>query len=195
MVNASRPYPAVPANLIDTLNAWKPVGQGQSELRDEYVSFVSASPGSALDRDGGSEHVTASCFVFTPDLAQVLLCFHRKGRFWVQLGGHVEATDVSVQSAALREAREEGGINDIRAVGGVLDVDRHTLGAGFTRCSVHWDIGFGAIARTDLAPSTSSESEDVAWWPVTGLPDNVPPHFGNRVLRILDEILNQGDTE
>jgi hypothetical protein len=71
MVNTARHFPAVAAVLIDTLDDWEPIGQGQSELRDEYVSFVRASPGSALDRDGGSEHVTASCFVFTPDFAQV----------------------------------------------------------------------------------------------------------------------------
>lgn len=157
--------------------------------------MANAAPGSALDRDGGAEHVTASCFVFTPDLDQVLLCFHKKGRFWVQLGGHVKAADVSVASAALREAREEGGINDIRPVGAILDVDRHALGGGFVHCSVHWDIRFAAIARTDLAPSTSAESEDVAWWPVTGLPENVSVDFGNRLRRILDEIRHQSDVE
>ncbi|TFD34132.1 NUDIX hydrolase [Cryobacterium cryoconiti] len=191
MVNAAGTYPVVSADLIDTLNAWKSLGHTQGALRDEYVSFVGASPGSALDRDGGAEHVTASCFVFTPDLDKVLLCFHKKGRFWVQLGGHVEATDRSVASAALREAREEGGINDIRPVGAILDVDQHALGAGFARCSVHWDIGFGAIARTDITPSTSTESEDVAWWPVTELPDNVPVNFEHRLRRILDEIRHQ----
>ena len=195
MMTASRTVSDVAVDLIETLSAWTPNGQRQKVLRDEYVSFVRASPRSALDRDEGSEHVTASCFVFTADLGQVLLCFHKKGQFWVQLGGHVEATDVSIPAAALREAREEGGIDDLRSVGGVLDVDRHTLGGGFTRCSVHWDIGFGAVSRTGLTPSASSESEDVAWWPVTGLPDNVPPNFGNRVLRILDEIRNQSDTE
>ncbi|MBG6059363.1 8-oxo-dGTP pyrophosphatase MutT (NUDIX family) [Cryobacterium sp. MP_M5] len=193
MANVAPMFPVVPADLIDMLNVWKPVGPNQGALRDEYVSFVRASPGSALDRDGGAEHVTASCFVLTPDLDQVLLCFHRKGQFWVQLGGHVEAADVSVASAALREAREEGGINDLRPVGGILDVDRHALGSGFTRCSVHWDVGFGAIASPDLAPSTSPESEDVAWWPVTGLPENVPVDFGHRLRRILDAIGHQSD--
>ncbi|HBH58529.1 MAG TPA: hypothetical protein DDY41_10400 [Arthrobacter bacterium] len=91
--------------------------QSQSELRDQYVSFVRTLPGSALDRDRGQEHVTAGCFLFAPDLAQVLLCFHKKGRFWVQLGGHADATDASVASAAFREAREEGGINDIDQAG------------------------------------------------------------------------------
>jgi hypothetical protein len=85
MANA-KTLPTVAEVLVHTLEEWKPVGQDQSELRAEYVSFISTFPGTALDRDGGPEHVTASCFVFTPDLEQVLLCFHKKGRFWVQLG-------------------------------------------------------------------------------------------------------------
>ncbi|MEB0000568.1 NUDIX domain-containing protein [Cryobacterium sp. RTS3] len=195
MVHASRSFPAVSANLIEQLSGWKPIGQGQTALRDEYASFVRNYPESALDRDGGPEHMTASCFVFTPDLEQVLLCFHKKGQFWVQLGGHVEATDASVGSAAIREAREEGGINDITPVGDILDLDRHALGSGFTRCSIHWDIGFGAIAEKNLTPSTSAESEDVAWWPISGLPYNVPPNFEHRVRRILDAIREQGAAE
>jgi 8-oxo-dGTP pyrophosphatase MutT (NUDIX family) len=195
MANA-KTLPTVAAVLVHTLEEWKPVGQDQSELRAEYVSFISAFPGTALDRDGGPEHVTASCFVFTPDLERVLLCFHKKGRFWVQLGGHIEPSDESVSSAAFREAREECGIDDIRQAGaGVLDVDRHSLGDGFTRCGVHWDVGFGAIAGTGRAPSASAESDDVAWWRVGALPDNVPPNFGRRLRRILDAIRNQGGVE
>ena len=193
MVNDALTVPGVPTDLIDTLNAWEPLWQSQGSLRDEYVSYVGDSAGSALDREGGAEHVTASCFVFTPNLEQVLLCFHKKGQFWVQLGGHVEATDISVASAALREAREEGGIADISPVGAILDVDRHPLGDGFTQCTVHWDIGFGAIARTDLAPSTSAESEEVAWWHVTELPENAHANFGHRVRRILAEIRHQSE--
>jgi len=52
---------------------------------------------------------------------------------------------------------------------------------------VHWDIGFAAIASASLTPSTSSESEDVAWWPVSDLPDDVPTNFERRLRGILDE--------
>src|SRR5665811_1849561 len=94
----------------------------------------------ALARKGGPEHLTGSCFVLTPDLSRVLLCFHRKGQFWVQLGGHVEPGDASVAAAAYREAREEGGITDLRPFGSMpLDVDRHSLSSGFGACRVHWD--------------------------------------------------------
>jgi len=184
------PAPAPAVDLIARLRQWMPVGSGQAALRDEYLRFVTGAPHAALQRDGGPEHVTGSCFVFTPDLAQVLLCFHRKGQFWVQLGGHIEPADTSVAAAAYREAAEECGIDDLTPVGALLDVDRHGLGGGF-RCSAHWDVGFAATARPEAAPVASAESEDVAWWPVSALPENVPPHFARRLNGVLAELGHQ----
>jgi len=185
------PAGAAAADLTDRLRQWMPLRASQATLRDDYLGFVTAAPQAALERDGGPEHVTGSCFVFTADLTRVLLCFHRKGQFWVQLGGHVEPTDWSVADAAYREAREECGIDDLAPLGtGILDVDRHALGGGF-RCSAHWDVGFAAIARADAAPVASAESDDVAWWPVAALPENVPPHFGRRLAGVLAELAHQ----
>ena len=76
----------------------------------------------------------------------LLLCFHRKGLFWVQTGGHIEPGDHSVPVAALREAREEAGLTALSLIPGVLDLDRHELGAAFGPCRTHWDVGFAALA-------------------------------------------------
>ena len=150
-------------------------------LRDEYLAFLAEHGPAALERGGGPEHITASCFVLSPGLDRVLLCYHRKGRFWVQLGGHVEAADASVPAAAEREAREESGLAALTLLGAVpLDLDRHGLGGGF-RCSAHWDIGYGAIADPAAPLAVSDESEDLAWWPVDALPADVPPGFPERL--------------
>ena len=180
---------AAVSGLVSTLAAWQPRSSTQDDLRREYLAFVQDHAGQALDREGGPEHITGSCFVFTPDLRQVLLCYHRKGRFWVQLGGHVEAADASVAAGALREAREEGGIADLVPVRlAPLDVDRHALSNRFGRCTVHWDVGFGAIAPEGAVPVTSEESEDVAWWPVDALPSDAAPGLSDRLRTALAEI-------
>lgn len=154
-------------------------------LREEYLRFLLDDR--VLDRDSGPEHVTASCFVLSPDHSRVLLCFHRKGRFWVQLGGHVEPGDASVADAALREAREESGLEDLVPLGATpLDIDRHGLGDGFGRCGAHWDVGYGALADPAAPLLVSDESDDLAWWPVDALPADVPPGFPERLRGALD---------
>ncbi|MFE7844799.1 NUDIX hydrolase [Microbacterium sp. NPDC057407] len=156
-----------------------------SEQRDSYEDFIREGGDSSLRREGGPEHVTASCFVFSPDRDHVLLCFHRKGRFWVQFGGHIEHDDVSVNAAAQREAREESGIRDLTlASPQIVDLDRHELHSGFS-CAAHWDIGYAAIVSMDSRVAVSDESVDVRWFALDNLPADTPPRFETRVRRAM----------
>ncbi|GGK86794.1 8-oxo-dGTP pyrophosphatase MutT (NUDIX family) [Curtobacterium luteum] len=148
--------------------------------------FVEQHGDAALRREGGPEHLTASCFVFSPDLERTLLCLHRKGGFWVQVGGHLEPQDTSLAAAARREAREESGIAGLELLdGSVVDVDRHDLHSGFGICAAHWDVGFVALVDPEdpsAATAVSDESDDVRWFPVEALPDAVPSTFPHRLL-------------
>ncbi|MET4060312.1 8-oxo-dGTP pyrophosphatase MutT (NUDIX family) [Arthrobacter sp. UYP6] len=156
----------------------------ESGPRDAYLRFLDAAGDASLRKNGGPEHVTGSCFVFSPDFDQVLLCFHRKGQFWVQFGGHIEPQDASVSEAAQREAREESGIGSLVLLSpAIMDLDRHELHSGFS-CTAHWDVGFAAAANPDTAISVSDESEDVRWFPVNGLPAQVPAGFGARLDKV-----------
>jgi len=155
-----------------------------STARETYLAFVASRGTEAFRRDGGPEHVTASCFVFSPDFEHVLLCFHRKGQFWVQFGGHLEPQDASVADAALREAREESGIADLTLLSdAIVDLDRHELHGGFA-CAAHWDVGFVALAAADVDVAVSDESEDVRWFPAHSLPEEVPDNFTARIAAV-----------
>lgn len=159
-----------------------------SPARDSYISFARARGADALKRDGGPEHVTASCFVFSPDFERVLLCFHRKGQFWVQFGGHLEPHDASVADAALREAREESGIAELALRSdAIVDLDRHELHGGFA-CAAHWDVGFVAIAGSDVEFAPSDESEDVRWFATNALPEDVPSNFPARIAAAVNAV-------
>lgn len=157
-------------------------------LRQEYLGFVGALGVVALRREGGAAHVTASCFVFSADLQHTLLCFHRKGRFWVQTGGHVEPDDTSVSSAARREAQEESGLVALTLVAGRLDLDRHELGSGFGACRTHWDVGLAALATSDELPRVSDESEQVAWFPIDDLPTPLAGNVAPRLRQLRDAV-------
>lgn len=152
-----------------------------SARREAYLDFVQDKGEEALWKGLGPEHLTASAFVFSPDADRTLMCFHRKGGFWVQMGGHLEHGDRSLAAAALREAGEESGLVDLELVGeGITDLDRHELSGGFT-CAAHWDIGFTMIADPASALTVSEESRDVRWFPVDALPDGLAPGCARRV--------------
>ncbi len=175
--------------ITDALDDWAPRSPAQAALLDEYRAFVATAGPAAVDRSLGPAHLTASCFVLTPDLTQVLLCFHRKGQFWVQLGGHLEGGDGSLAAAAHREAREESGIADLRLEGALpADLHRHELSASFGSCRTHWDVGFVAYASPGAVPVVSDESEQVAWFAVDALPDGTPDDVADRLATVLAEV-------
>ena len=184
MPAGTRGEPTVAGDLA----AWHPPTDAMARLRDDYRTFLADRGAGATDRDSDGEHLTASCFVFSADLSQILLCSHRKGRFWVQLGGHIEPSDSSAAAAAFREALEEGGIAVEPLSDPLVDLDRHALDSGFGACAVHWDIGFVATAPEGSIPVVSDESDDVRWWPVDALPSAVPAGFGARVSRVLEAV-------
>jgi len=184
MTDSEKSTAAADANTI--LSRWD-APSSHITLRDEYLTFLRERGSSALDRAGGPAHLTASCFIFTPDLGHVLLCFHRKGQFWVQVGGHINAADDDLVTAALREAREESGLNGLTVADGVLDLDRHDLGAAFGRCQTHWDVGFVALSPL-LSPQVSDESEQVAWFPVDALPERMANSVQARIAEMLEQL-------
>ncbi|MFE5774267.1 NUDIX hydrolase [Brachybacterium sp. NPDC056505] len=164
------------ADVLRALEAAPALG-----ARDAYLAFVRGQGEAALWKGLAPEHVTASTFVFSPDGAQVLLCFHRKGGFWVQVGGHLEQEDASLADAALREAREESGLEGLAlATASITDLDRHELAGAFT-CRAHWDIGFTAIADPSARIVVSEESRDVRWFAVDSLPSGLAPRCARRI--------------
>ncbi len=128
-----------------------------AQIRD----FVLNSP-NALSRANPEGHVTASALVALPDASEFLLLWHRKLGRWLQPGGHLEPGDESVFAAALREAREETGIEsfDFPIGDHILDVDVHPIPAhGPDPPHFHYDI-----RHLFTVPALTRPIEGTAWF-------------------------------
>lgn len=171
------------AGAVAVLRGWSAPTPRQAVLRREYLEHLAAHP-DGVRRDGPPEHLTASCVVLDEHARAVLLTLHRKGRFWVQPGGHCEPGDGSPAGTALREAREECGVADLRMEPQPAELDRHDLAAAFGRCRRHLDVTFVARCPRSVRPVVSAESLAVAWWPLDGLPDAIVPDLPDRLVRL-----------
>jgi 8-oxo-dGTP pyrophosphatase MutT (NUDIX family) len=171
------------ANALETLRGWVAPDDTQDELRRAYVRHLLDHPDGMLATCVPA-HLTASLLVLDEAARRVLLTHHRKGGFWAQLGGHVEVTDHDLAAAALREGREESGIDGLRLVGDApVDLDRHQLSGAFGRCGEHLDVRFAAVAPAGAEPVTGVESLDVAWFPLDALPPASVADIGRLVAR------------
>jgi len=133
------------------------------------LAFLGSAPRGCL-REHAPGHITASAVVFSHDEREVLLTLHPRVGRWIQLGGHCEEPDDSVQAAALREATEESGIADLVVESGLYGAQAHPITCSLGRPTRHLDLLFKVTAPKDAVPVRSSESTDLRWWAVDALP-------------------------
>ena len=95
-------------------------------------------------------HLTASAFVLSPERDAVLLIFHKKLQIWVQPGGHIEASDATLEAAARREVAEEVGlVLPAGAPAKVFDVDIHQIPPRKDEpAHEHFDVRFWFLSPT-----------------------------------------------
>lgn len=159
------------ADALATLRGWTAPSDDQARLRDRYVAHLDAHP-DAMTRECFPDHLTAGTVVLSAAGDAVLLNLHRKAQRWFAFGGHCEPGDATLAGVALREAREESGIHDLRFDPEPVHLDEHAVGFCDPRGVVHHlDVRFAAVAPPEAGHATSAESLDVRWWPLDALPD------------------------
>lgn len=168
-------------DAVTRLTGYVPEDREQEEWRDAYLHALEDDR--AVFKAGPPVHLTASCIVLDAPGERVLLAMHRKARKWLQFGGHIELDDVSLHATAVREVREESGVEGIVVDPRIVELHRHALNARFGRCQEHLDVRFVGIAPPDAEPVCSEESLEVRWFALDALPSEVSEELGALISR------------
>lgn len=140
----------------------------QEPVTKRFQEFL-ASGEPLQGKTNPKRHITASAWIVNPERTKVLLTHHAKLNIWVQLGGHTDEGEDWTE-AALREAREESGLSDLRlAQPGLFDLDIHEIPARSigtpqeVPAHDHYDLRF-LVEADDSGPLVvSDESHALAW--------------------------------
>ncbi len=175
------------SNLVETLLSSLQIyaasyPQERAEVQ-RFIELVHSEP-RCFERDCWRGHITGSAWVVNAAGSHALLTHHRKLQMWLQLGGHSDG-DEDTPEVALREAREESGLQVRLLSPDIFDVDVHPIPARkFDPEHYHFDIRYAmqVIGSEDFV--VSSESMDLAWVPLDALTDYTRE---NTMLRMRDK--------
>ena len=98
--------------VLDLLDRFQP--RDESEAADvARVRELAGAPADPWAR-ANPLHLTASALIVHPPTGRVLLRWHQRQQAWLQVGGHGDPGETDPLGIALREAREESALTDLR---------------------------------------------------------------------------------
>ncbi len=150
------------ASLVAELSAYARRWPQEAQTAAQFAALLGDDRDPYL-RERLAGHFTASCWLLDRSRTRVLLTHHRKLQRWLQLGGHADG-DRDLAQVALREAREESGLDGLRVERELFDIDRHWIPErGDVPGHWHYDARYVVHAGVEERYVVSDESLDLAW--------------------------------
>lgn len=154
--------------LAETLARHAPADDREASDLRRILEFVGRHP-NPFDRRIPAGHLTGSALVVAATGERVLLLHHRKLHRWLQPGGHADPGETAGEAVALREAREETGIDRLALHATAprpLDVDVHEIPArGEEPAHQHLDLRYLVLAPAKArATRSADETNDLRWF-------------------------------
>lgn len=123
-------------------------------------------------RDNALVHITASAWIVNHDRTKVLMAYHNIMQSWAWLGGHADG-ETDLLQVAIREAREESGVRNIRPVTEslysveMLTVDGHMKRGKYVNSHLHLNATYLLEAdETGELFVKADENSGIRWIPI-----------------------------
>lgn len=173
-------------DLISQLRAFQPWNEQEDRDREALLRLL--ENGQAFYGREDPAHLTASAWVVSPDRDRVLLAYHNLYNSWAWLGGHADG-ERDLLSTALREVREESGLENVRPVSRdiysveILTVDGHEKRGRYVSSHLHLNVTF-LLEADPAAPvhRKADENSAVAWFSLEeAVSASTEPWFRQRI--------------
>ena len=182
--------------LIQQIINYIPINEQEETDKRTLLQLLQSGEDISI-RENLMAHLTASAWVVTPDRKKVLMAFHNLYGSWAWLGGHADG-NWNLQLVAEKEAAEESGLRDLKALSGdifsveVLTVDGHEKRGSYVPSHLHLNVTYLFEGNPD-APlrCKPDENSGVGWIDVSDIPvKSTEPWFVERIYAKLTRKVN-----
>jgi 8-oxo-dGTP pyrophosphatase MutT (NUDIX family) len=98
-------------NLIKHIEKYNPCNEQEKSDKELILSCIDKFE-DVLTRDNEVTHLTSSSFILNKNRNKVLMIHHNIYNSWAWTGGHADG-ESNLLSVAIKEAKEETGVNNI----------------------------------------------------------------------------------
>ncbi len=181
--------------LIEQIRAYLPCNEQEEQDKELILSCLQNNP-AIFTRESTLAHMTASAWIVNKNRTKVLMAYHNIYNSWSWLGGHADGEQDLLQ-VALKEAREESGIQNVRPVSNeiysleTLTVDGHVKKGKYVSSHLHLNVTY--LLEADERESLTvkpDENSGVAWFGLDeAIAASTEPWFQEHIYSKLNEKL------
>ena len=158
----------MPHDLQASLAAYRPYNE--QEQRDLPLLLAALKQPDSFTRQNETAHFTVSAWVVNPARDKVLMIYHNIYHSWAWTGGHADG-DRDLLAVAKREAMEETGVTEIRAISEdifsleILTVDGHEKRGVYVPSHLHLNVSYLLEAdEEEVLRIKPDENSGVRWF-------------------------------
>lgn len=159
--------------LLSEIRAYTPFNE-QEERDRELLLHALETENDVFLRENTVCHMTGSAWIVNRDRTKALMAYHNIYDSWSWLGGHADGEE-DLLKVALKEAREEAGIETVRPVSEeifsleVLTVDGHVKRGRYVSSHLHLNVTYLLEAdESEGLHVREGENSGVCWFSLDG---------------------------
>ncbi len=182
-------------SIRDDIARYAPFNEQEERDKAVILDFMDRH-GDAFLRSNLTAHMTASAWVVNAARDRVLMVYHKIYDSWSWTGGHADGEE-DLLSVAIREVREETGVQSVRPVSEeiysleILTVDGHEKRGKYVPSHLHLNVTYLLEAdEHETLRICEAENSGVRWFTLDGaLQASTEPWFVARIYKKLNEKL------
>lgn len=184
--------------LCRFLAEYTPYNEQEARDRDAMIEFISSASVDPYTRENEVAHLTASAWIVNRERTKVLMVYHNLYDSWSWTGGHADG-ERDLLFVALKEAREETGVEHIRPITEdifsveCLTVDGHEKRGKYVPSHIHMNVTYLLEAdERDTLHICEGENSGVKWFTLDeALKASSEPWFVERIYKKLNMKLGE----